>query len=245
VFSLSWILVQNIHAASSLLILPFDNATGQAEYRSLEKGIPDLLTAFLAPQSDVIQVVERERLESVMAEQSLNWESLIKEGQSLSRVGQLVQARYIVRGSITAVGKKVLLQAGVYETETTRLVKSSQAEGSMKDLNQMCEKLAGGILASITPADRKPDSRSVLPLDPDPQRNIQLIYGMGYFHHSQYAKAIPEFMKMLSRNEQDVDARYWLIQSYRKAGMKDHADFELQEFGTRFPKDDRFKKEAR
>src|SRR5438046_8149775 len=81
-------------AKMTFLILPFENSTGRPELNSLTTGVPDLLTSDLTVSSEGIQVVEREKLDAIMAEQSLKWENVMKD-KAYGRLGRLAQAQYI------------------------------------------------------------------------------------------------------------------------------------------------------
>jgi len=224
----------------TLLILPFENATGRRSLDPLQAGIPDLLTAFLAPGSDRLEIVERSKLDVLLAEQSLRWENVM-EKKSYGELGRLAQARYLVRGSFISQGRTLRIQALLYETETMRLVKSFEAQGEPASLNAMLDKIASELASSLSggvqasPAVR----RAELPSDPDPQVNLHLIYGLGYYYGGQYTQAIPEFMKILALEPRHADAEYWLIQSYVGAHLKSHAALEAKEFLKLFPQDRR------
>ena len=73
---------------ATLLILPFENATEQSDKNVVAKGLPDLLTAFLSPESDRIRLVDRDQVDEIMAEGRLEREHLTVD-QSAQKVGQL------------------------------------------------------------------------------------------------------------------------------------------------------------
>src|SRR5713226_1772021 len=112
-------------APPTLLLLPFDNATGDSRLAALERGVPDLLGVMLSRHTGLVRVVEREQLDAIARERSLSWQQYVAQ-TSLNRMGSLSQARYIARGSFTRTGDRLHVQALVYETETTRLVASAE-----------------------------------------------------------------------------------------------------------------------
>ena len=123
IFSLAWtlspvqVLAQDVPV---ILIVPFDNATGTPEFDALEEGLPDLLTAFLTPYDDQLRIIDRILMEEIFAERSLNWQGF-SEKDAFQKAGQLAQARYILRGSISGSANLLGINALLYETETTRL----------------------------------------------------------------------------------------------------------------------------
>ncbi|HKW91410.1 MAG TPA: tetratricopeptide repeat protein [Methylomirabilota bacterium] len=211
-------------ALPTMLLLPFDNATGDPAFAALERGVPDLIGAMLSRQPGRVRLLERERLDEVAREKSLTWQQYVSQ-TSLSRIGTLSQARYIARGSFTRTGNRLLVQALVYETETTRLVASAQGAGDASALVAVCEDLAGKIARALPT-----ETAAALPADDDPERSLLMIQGLGYFYSGQFNKAVPAFMKILARHPDDGSARYWLARSFSEAGLRQHAVIELREF---------------
>ncbi len=219
--------------AATILILPFENATGNQNYTALEKGFPDLLIAYLAPQSG-IQVVEREKLDQVMSEQGLKWENVM-ENQGASKAAHFAQAKYLLRGSLRGTKEDMEVQANLYETETTRLLKAFSSRGP-KSMSAHAQAIAAGVAQFFSvPVPVMP----ALPSDADPETSLHRIQGLGYYHTGQYNKAFPEFMKILSKRPKDPDAKYWLGKSFWGAGLKGQASIEFQQFMQWFPKDSR------
>jgi TolB-like protein len=208
----------------TLLLLPFDNATGDPRLAPLERGIPDLVSAMLSRHSDVVRLVERERLDAIVKERSLSWQQYVAQ-TSVGRIGILAQARYIARGSFTRAGDRLHVQALVYETESTRLVTAAEARGERAALVPLAEELANRI-AKTLPTAIAPG----LPVDDDPERSLLMIQGLGYYYSAQYTKAVPAFMKILAAHPDDAVARYWLARSFHEAGLGQHAAVELRAF---------------
>ena len=211
-------------APPTMLLLPVDHATGDPALAALERGVPDLLGALLARHPGQVRLVERERLDDMARERSLTWQQYVSQ-TPLRRIGTLSQARYITRGSVTRAGNRLLVQALVYETETTRLVASAQSAGDAGALVAVCEDLAGKIARAL-PAE----AAAALPADDDPERSLLMIEGLGYFYSAQFNKAVPAFMKILARHPGDGSARYWLARSFSEAGLRQHAVIELRAF---------------
>ena len=216
-------------APATLLLLPFDNATGDPRLAALERGVPDLLGAVLSRHTGLVRVVEREQLDAIARERSLSWQQYVAQ-TSLNRMGSLSQARYIARGSFTRTGDRLHVQALVYETETTRLVTSAEVHGDPATLVSVCEELADKIARGL-PAN----AQLSLPVDDDAERNLLMVQGLGYFYSSQFNKAVPAFMKILAKHPDDALARYWLARSFYEAGLRQHAEIELRAFLSSSP----------
>ena len=212
-------------APPTVLIVPFDNATGDPTYGGLEHGIRDLLAAMLSRHAGRLRVVERERLDVLASERSLSWQQYA--GERGAEAGGLAPAQYIVRGSFTLSNGRLEVQALLYETETTRLVTSAKAAGDANSPIQICDELAATLTKVPASTAAAPWT---LPADDDPERSRLMIDGLGKFYTGQFHQAVPAFMKILARHPEDGSARYWLARSFYSAGLRGHAAIELRTF---------------
>lgn len=215
-----------------ILMMPFDNATGQQKFDSLKTGMPDLLTAFLTPYNEQLMVIDRGLIEQVFFEKSLRWEGFTEE-KSLTQLGKLTQARYIIRGSISGKENSLGINALLYETETTRLLKSFEGNGRADDLNHLAQRIARQI-AEYFKTDIK--EMADLPLEKNPEKSVNFIYGLGYYHSGQSELALAHFMKILEDDPKDTLAHFWLGKSFLQAGMKGHAKIEFEQYLKMSPK---------
>lgn len=234
IFSLVWMIghvqvwAQDVPV---ILIVPFDNATGTQELDPLEEGLPDLLTAFLSPYDDQLRVIDRTLLEEIFAERSLSWQGLSQK-DAFQKAGQLAQAQYILRGSISGSASSLGINALLYETETTRLIKSIESVGPSDRLTSAAQDIAQQLAQHF-----KTEIKEVaeLPLEEDPIKSVNLIYGLGYYYSGQYEKALTYTMKILEDHADDELGRYWMARSFLAAGLEDHARLAFQDFLEQFP----------
>jgi len=93
-----------------IAVLYFDNNSfgkDRADYDGLGKGIADLLITDMASNS-AMRVVERERLQSILQEQSLVQTKSI-DPQTAVKLGKLLGAQYMITGGFMSDGKGTLL----------------------------------------------------------------------------------------------------------------------------------------
>ncbi len=234
ILSLTWTLSQVQVLAQDvpvILIVPFENATGTQEYDALEEGLPDLLTAFLTPHDDQLRIIDRILLEEIFAERSLSWQGF-SEKDTFQKAGQLAQAQYILRGSISLSANVLGINALLYETDTTRLVGSLESWVPSDQLTSAAQDLAQQLAEQFeTEIPEVPE----LPLEEDPAKSVNLMYGLSYYYAGQYEKALTYTMKILEDDADDELGRYWLAQSFLGAGLENHARLEFQDFLARFP----------
>jgi len=216
----------------SLLILSFDNTTEHSRNDALEKGIPDLLTAYLSPYSDEILIIDRSIIDHIVREFSLQD---FTSPESQARLGELTQAKFILRGSFLDNNSALELTGILYDTESAQVVKTFSVENTLK-LNAAVQSLAVQLAGFLeTEINELPN----LPVEEDPQKSLAMIYGLGYYHNRQYPQAITQFMKILEEKTNDEDARYWLGKSFWAADLDDHAEIAFEQFMNDFPSSSR------
>jgi len=215
----------------SILIIPFDNATGKNAFASLEKGMPDLITAFLSPYSDHVTIIERDIIEAVFSESSLSWEGF-NQDDTYTKLGVLSQAQFIIRGNINLTGDELGVNVALHDTQTTVLVKSFEAVGFSDELPAIAQKIAIQV-ANYFKTDVK--RISDLPTDEDPEKSLNMINALGFYHNGQVEEAITFFMKILEQYPEDETARYFLVKCFDSLGMNDHATLAFNEFNHIFP----------
>lgn len=215
----------------TVLIIPFDMAMKNESFDSLKTGIPDLLTAFLTPHEEKLMVIDRGLMESVFTEKSLSWEGF-KEEKTYSQLGQLSQARYIIKGSVNGDDQSLTIHAFLYDTESTRLIKAFECSTVPSGINQAIQQLALEIAQyfRIKAAEVKD-----LPVEEDPEKSLNLIYGLGYYHNGRFEKALGYFMKILEDHPQDEIGNFWMGKSFLAAGMSDHAEMVFEKYLKDFP----------
>ena len=140
--------------------------------------------------------------------------------------------------------KGMRLQALLYETETTQLIKSFSVSGSVKQIDALCDKLVEDMIEFIETrnlADQSKIHPVALPADPNPQISLFMTQGLSFYYQNEFAKAISAFMKVLEKQPHHSDAKYGLVKSYFGAGLKEEAALEARDFLRLFPNDPRIR----
>jgi len=218
---------------TTLMILPFEATSAKQEYRSLENGLPDILTACLSAHSDTIHIVDRSHLNAMAKELGLAYEASVSPG-SAAEIGRLVSARFVITGSFWVEKETAEVQVFIYETETTRLIGTTEFRAPLNSLASGCGPFAKNISAQFRKNQNSPFLNS-LP-DKNPEMNQVMLQGLGFYYNGEFWKAFPAFLKVLEVDPNNANARFWLGKSYKSAGMNDLAEVSLQEFIRKFPK---------
>jgi TolB-like protein len=124
----------------TVAVIYFDYQGKSEELAPLKKGLASMLISDLAG-SDAYRVVERERLEDVLAELKLQASAKIDQTSAV-KAGKLLGAHYLVLGSYFDVMKQLRIDARIVEVETGRVLRSAGATGQPEDFVGLEQKLA-------------------------------------------------------------------------------------------------------
>ncbi len=143
-----------------LSILYFEDRAARVELRWLQKGLPDMLVAELSSRPDLI-VVQRERLDEVMREQSLQVSGRIADETGV-RIGQLLGATVLVTGSLAVVKEQLRLDAQLIEVERGAVLGTASAEGPIDHAPAVATELVQKVLRLLPGRDASLSKRPVV-----------------------------------------------------------------------------------
>ncbi|MDI6726559.1 MAG: CsgG/HfaB family protein [Smithellaceae bacterium] len=141
-----------------LAVLYFDNEslTDRERLEGLRKGIADTLISDLG-RLDRFQVLERERLDALLAEMKLQQTGLVDPDTAV-KIGRLLGVQALLLGSYTAIGGMIRLDARIVEVETGLLLKAEEVTGPVDDFfrleEALVERIAAGLDAPLTTEER-------------------------------------------------------------------------------------------
>jgi len=118
-------------AGVTLAIAYFDDDTGVAAYAPLRKGLADMMITELATMP-ALQIVEREKLNQVLAELKLGRSKFI-DPRTAQKLGKGLAAEYIVTGSYILSGETLRLDCRVVQVATGRVMAIEKVDGPKDD----------------------------------------------------------------------------------------------------------------
>lgn len=131
----------------TIAILYFDNSSTNSQLDPLKKGLADMLISDLS-NLNMLRVVEREKLEEVMAELKLSSSKDFDAGTG-QKLGKLLGAETILFGSYFEMIGKFVMNARIVKTETGEILKSEGVSGATADFmkleKQLVWKIARGL----------------------------------------------------------------------------------------------------
>lgn len=155
-----------------IAVLYFDYSGGDAKLGTLRKGLADMLVTDFGASGSV-QVVERERLEAVMKELSLQTSDAI-DPASAARVGKLLGAEYLILGSYFDMLEMLRIDAKAVRVETGAIITSKGVSGSRADFAKLESQLAEGLLRDLAPS--APSAPSTAPSAPSASAAMVMAY---------------------------------------------------------------------
>jgi TolB-like protein len=127
----------------TVAVLYFDYAGKDDDLAVLRKGLAQMMISDLSAL-DAIQLVERDRLEAILAELKLGDAHKI-DAATAARAGKLLGARYLVLGGYFELKTKLRVDARVVEVESGKVIQSVGATGGADDFLALEQKLVADI----------------------------------------------------------------------------------------------------
>jgi TolB-like protein len=132
---------------SVVAVVRFDNNTGDERYDNLGRAMSSMMISDLSA-IERIQLVERERMEEVMAEQNLQYSGRVDEETAVT-LGMIVGAQYMVFGSFVTMDPEMRIDTRVTKTETAEIVTTADVRGQNQSLFDLQQQLADTLIAGF------------------------------------------------------------------------------------------------
>lgn len=125
-------------------VLRFDNNTGDEQYEHLGRALSTMTVSDLSVIHR-IQLVERERLEELVAELDLQQSGYV-DPESARSVGMILGAEYVVAGAFVTVDPEMRLDTRIDRVETSEIVTTAQVTGQRESLFDLQQRLADQLI---------------------------------------------------------------------------------------------------
>ncbi|RYE10393.1 MAG: adenylate/guanylate cyclase domain-containing protein [Hyphomicrobiales bacterium] len=127
----------------SVVVLPFDNLSGEADQSYFADAVVEEITATLSRIKDFF----------VIARNS----AFAYKGRAIDvrQIGKELGVRYAVEGSVRRVGERVRITTQLVETETGNHIWSTKVDGAVSDLFDLQDKVAAEVASAIQPSIRR------------------------------------------------------------------------------------------
>ncbi len=130
-------------------VLYFDNNTPDRDFEVLRKGMADMLITDLTGVAGV-EVVERAKLESILAEMKLQRSKYFDQKTALA-LGHGMGATHAVTGAFSAAGDQLRIDVRLIEVSTGRVVTTDKVVGKKTQFFDLQQKLTSSFSCALAP----------------------------------------------------------------------------------------------
>jgi adenylate cyclase len=183
----------------SIVVLPFDNLSGDPEKDYVADGIADDLTTDLSRLPDSFVIARNT--------------AFTYKGKSVNakQIGRELGVRYIVQGSLQLIGETISVNGQLVSVETGAQLWADRFEGDRRDLGEFTVEFASGLANSLGIELIKAESLRALRERPDNPDSIDLaMRGEELLHSNRtrasFAEAMQFFQRALALDPQNARA---------------------------------------
>lgn len=149
----------------TVMVVDFNNGSfgkDRADYEALGKGISDFLIGELAGNPQ-IRVVERDRLQAILAEQNLARDGRVSD-ETMVKIGKILGAHHIIAGGfITDPKGNLVLNARAINTESSRIEHTERINDKSENFIDAIGKLARAMNSGMKLPDMPRRTASAAP----------------------------------------------------------------------------------
>ncbi len=128
----------------SVVVLPFDNLSGEADQSYFADAVVEEITATLSRVKDFFVIARNS---------AFTYKG--RPGVDIRQIGRDLGVRYVVEGSVRRVGERVRITAQLVETETGSHIWSNRIDGAVADLFDLQDRMAAEVASAIQPSIRR------------------------------------------------------------------------------------------
>jgi TolB-like protein len=142
----------------TLAILPFENnsVTDPERFEPLTKGLSAMLITDLNNGQNILKVIEREKIQSLLKEIALSQSGSVDQTTAI-RAGKILGAQSIAFGSFMVMGKMVRIDTRIIKVETGELIMAESTTGDTQGFlnleKELAEKIAGSLGVALQSKD--------------------------------------------------------------------------------------------
>lgn len=159
IFSLLLFTTFLIADVQTIAISYFDNTSGAEKYNPLSKGLADMLITDLSNVKS-IQIVEREKLESLLKEIELG-ESKFMDESTIQMLGKGLGASYMLTGSYFIMDESMRIDARLVNIGTGEVIMGEEITGEVNVFFKLEKKLVHKLIGAFDISLSKVEARKV------------------------------------------------------------------------------------
>ena len=133
--------------AKRVAIIYFENSSDDASLNKLKKGLADMMITDLS-NINMLNIVERDRLEAILKEQKLSKSSQV-DPATAAKVGKLLGAQIILTGGYFEMMGSLRIDARFIDVETGKILKSDGVDGASSSFFKIQKQLSWKIIKNL------------------------------------------------------------------------------------------------
>lgn len=140
----------------SVVVLPFDNLSGEADQSYFADAVVEEITATLSRVKDFFVIARNS---------AFTYKG--RAGIDIRQIGRDLGVRYVVEGSVRRVGERVRITAQLVESEAGSHIWSNKVDGAVADLFDLQDRMAAEVASAIQPSIRRAEVERARKKRPD------------------------------------------------------------------------------
>jgi TolB-like protein len=133
--------------AKRVAIIYFENSSDDPTLNKLKKGLADMMITDLS-NINMLNIVERDRLESILKEQKLSKSAQV-DPATAAKVGKLLGAQVILTGGYFEMMGSLRIDARFIDVETGKILKSDGVDGATSSFFKIQKQLSWKIIKNL------------------------------------------------------------------------------------------------
>lgn len=140
----------------SVVVLPFDNLSGEADQGYFADAVVEEITATLSRVKDFFVIARNS---------AFTYKG--RAGVDIRQIGRELGVRYVVEGSVRRVGERVRITAQLVESDAGSHIWSNKVDGAVADLFDLQDRMAAEVASAIQPSIRRAEVERARKKRPD------------------------------------------------------------------------------
>ncbi len=233
----------------SVVIMPFQNNSGEENLEHLRLALADMLITDLS-QSRYVSVFRKDQIFSILLQLDLQ-KAQSFSSEDLRKVARNVNATHLIQGSYTRLGKVYRIDIEIKDAHSMKSIWIDKVEGEESALSSMIDELTRKIKSHLNLTDEAIahdiDKRVGKVTTNSPEAYKYYIEGRNQHNFSEYSKSIESMEKALESDPEFALAYRSISESYNNLGYlsksREYAKKAL-EFGDRITDRERYHLES-
>jgi TolB-like protein len=214
---------------ATVAVFPFKVLNPEQSYAHFGEGASDAIVTQVV-RAGTVKIVEESQLDKAVKTIARNATGLFEEESALE-IGRMVDARFIVIGSVDVLAEQIAVSARVLEVETRQLIVADRVHGPVANAFNLYEELGGRLTTQVekhlsarvaTAAGDSADAVAVGKLLDDGKKHDPLFGG------SDLAAAAGFYEKAVLRSPNNHHARFALGYALVRKGDYKRGQFNLE-----------------